>query len=233
MQIKLPLFTLALGLLAAPQIGFSADHIDSPAAVAESAADVTDLYAWMTPDASKLNLILDVSPFAGAQSQFSDAVQYVFHVNSSAGYGMAQRETLVICEFDAASQIACWVGNSDYVQGDASAVAGITSTSGKVRAFAGLRDDPFFMEFTGFTTAVSTVIGAAPNLAFDAAGCPGVDAATSGVLVGQLQAGANGAAASNTFAGSDVLSLVLQIDKDLVDGNGSVLSVWASTNRAN
>ena len=233
MQLKFPLLALALGALAIPMTGFAADHIDSPAAVAEPSADISDLYAWMNSDASKLNLILDVSPFASAGSRFSDAVQYVFHVNSSAGYGMPQRETLIVCEFDAANEVACWVGNSDYLQGDASATAGISSTSGKVRAFAGLRDDPFFMEFTGFTTAVSTVKGAAGGLSFDAEGCPNVDAATSGVLVGQLQAGTNGAAASNTFAGSNVLSLVIQVDKDLVDGNGPVLAVWASTNRAN
>ncbi len=79
---------LALGSLLLPEASQAADHIDSPTAVGESAADITDLYAWMEADANKLNLIMDVTPFAGEESQFSDAVQYVFHINSSAGYGM-------------------------------------------------------------------------------------------------------------------------------------------------
>ncbi|MEN9581807.1 MAG: hypothetical protein RJA70_4816, partial [Pseudomonadota bacterium] len=38
---------------------WAADHIDSPAAVAEPAADITDLYAWMDADAKHLNLVLN------------------------------------------------------------------------------------------------------------------------------------------------------------------------------
>jgi hypothetical protein len=186
----------------------------------------------MAPDANKLNLIMDVTPFAGEDSKFSDAVQYVFHVNSSAGYGMPQQETTILCQFNSASDIECWAGN-EYLKGDASATVGLTSTSGKMRVFAGLRDDPFFMEFSGFTNAVSTVVGAASSLTFDSEGCPAVDAATSGVLVGQLQSGIGGVAATNTFAGANVLSLTIQIDKDLVNRGGSILGVSASTHIAN
>lgn len=231
MKFRYPLLALALGSMLIPQASRAADHIDSPTAVGDASADITDLYAWMTPDATKLNLIMDVTPFAGAGSSFSDAVQYVFHVNSSAGYGMAQSETTIICEFNAASEVECWAGN-EYVQGDASATTGIASTSGKMKVFAGLRDDPFFMEFNGFTETVSAVLAAAGGLVFDSEGCPGVDSATSGVLVGQLQSGIGGIAAANTFAGTNVLSLTIQIDKDVIDGGGPVLGVWASTHIA-
>lgn len=225
-----PLLGLALGALLVPEATFAADHIDSPAAVAEPAADITDLFAWMSADAAKVNLVLDVTPFAGADSNFSDAVQYVFHVNSSTGYGEAQTETLILCEFDAAGAIACWAGADEYLAGDASAEAGLASESGALKVFAGLRNDPFFMEFTGFSQAVATVISAASGLTFDDQGCPAVDEGTSGVLVGQLQSGTDGAAASNTFAGANVLSIVVQVDKALVTTGGPILSVWASTN---
>jgi hypothetical protein len=167
-----------------------------------------------------------------AGSEFGTAVTYVFHVNSSAGYGMPQQETQVICQFYDTSKIECWAGD-EYVEGDPSGTSGISSSSGKLKVFAGLRNDPFYMEFVGFTETVKAVVAAAPSLTFDADGCPALDSATSAALVGQLQHGMNGAAASDTFGGSNVLALVVQIDKTVVNGNGSVLAVWGSTHMAN
>ena len=186
----------------------------------------------MAPDAEKLNLILNVNPFAGDDAQFSDAVQYVFHVNSSEGYGEPQMETLALCQFPESSRIECWVGD-EYVTGDPSDPAGITSESGAVKVFAGLRNDPFFMEFNGFTETVKAVIGAAGSLSFDDFGCPAVNADISGALVGQLQSGIDGAPVSDTFAGQNVLSLVVQVDREVVSPGGSTLGIWASTHRAN
>lgn len=217
---------LILAAVAAiPLAAFAADHTDSPAAVGEPSADIADVYAWMEPSADKLNLVMTL---ANSGATFSDAVTYAFHVNSSAGYGMAQTETLVLCKFYDASNVECWAGDS-YATGDPSATAGIQSLDGNMRVFAGLRDDPFFMEFVGFQETVKAVIAAAPSLTFDSDGCPAVDAATSGVLVGQLQSGAAGAAASDSFAGNNVQALVIQIDKTVVNSGGSILSVWGST----
>lgn len=222
----------SVAIASATWASFAADHIDSPKAVDEPSADINDLYAWMNDDATKLNLVLDVMPFAEEGAQFSDATQYVFHVNSSEGYGMAQTETQILCQFYAAGMIECWAGD-EYVTGDPSATAGITSESGMLRVFAGLRNDPFFFELDGFRETVKAVVAAAPDLTFDDDGCPDVDDATSATLVGQLMSGVDGAAASDTFAGANVLSIVVQIDKTLVTGGGPMLGVWASTHRAN
>lgn len=230
MQKLIGLIALSAALLSGAT-ALAADHIDSPAAVAEPTADITDLYAWMSSDAEKLNLVLNVSPFSSETSLFSDAVVYAFHINSSEAYGMEQTETLLLCKFASADDIECWLGD-EYLAGDPSDEAGITNASGGLRVFAGLRNDPFFMEFAGFTETVSTVIGAASSLDFDAAGCPQLDEATSNLLVGQLQSGPEGEAASDTFAGANVLSLVVQVDKDLVTAGGPLLSVWASTHIA-
>ena len=205
----------------------AADHIDSPAAVAEPAADISDLYAWTNADADKLNLIMNVFPFAGEDSAFSTAVQYAFHVNSSAGFGEAQSETLVLCQWYAADGIECWAGD-EYVAGDPSDPAGLVSDSGKLRVFAGRRNDPFFFELTGFNETVKAVI-AAGQLPADDEGCPTLDADTQSALVGQLQSGADGAEASDTLAGASILSLAVQVDTDVVDAGGPVLGVWAST----
>jgi hypothetical protein len=106
---------------------------------------------------------------------------------------------------------------------------GIQSDSGKVSVFAGRRDDPFFFELVGFKQTVEIVKAAAPSLMFDEDGCPAVDAQTSAALVAQLQQGADGEDASNTFAGSKVHSLVLQLDKELVTPGGPVVGVWAAS----
>ena len=218
---------LAVSLLVGPTVQ-AADHIDSPGATAEPTADITDLFAWMSPDASWLNLVLDVHPFAGEQSHFSDAVVYAFHVNSSMGYGEPQTETLVRCAFYATDGVECWAGD-EYAKGDPTDEGGIVSESGKLRIFADLRNDPFFMEHTGFLNTVDAVKAAAPSLSFDDEGCPAVDADTSAALVGLLMSGADGAMASDTFAGTNILSLVVQLDKSVVTGGGPLLAVWAST----
>lgn len=230
--MKLTRFLVGVACLCGlPALAIAADHIDAPAAKGEPGADITDVYAWMNNDASKLNVVLDVHHMATQSTTFSTALQYAVHINSSKGYGMAQTESVLVCQFYTASKVECWLG-SEYVEGDPSDPKGIVSQSGKLKVFAGLRDDPFFFELAGFKETVKIVQGAAGSLTFDAAGCPAVDANTSQVLVNQLQHGPNGAAASNSFAGSKILSIAVQVDKSLVTSGGNTLGVWASTHAA-
>jgi hypothetical protein len=219
-------------LCSLPFVAHAADHIDAPAATAEPNADITDVYAWMNADASKLNLVLDVHHMAGADSAFSTAVQYAVHLSSAASFGADGSEAVMMCQFYTAAKLECWLGD-EYLEGDPSDPTGITSASGKLKVFAGRRDDPFFFELTGFKETVKAVKAAAGSLTFDTEGCPALDADTSAALVGQLQHGAEGAAASNTFAGSSVLSFAVQIDKSLVTEGGPIVGVWASTHAAN
>jgi hypothetical protein len=217
----------------------AADHKDGPAATADPAADITDIYAWMSTDKTKVNLVMDVYPNAPAGAMFSDAVLYVFHLNSAATFGSTSpTETKIICGFAggadagavATTQTAtCWVGASEMVTGDASATAGISSTSTKTKLFAGLRDDPFFFNLTGFKATAAAVAAAASSLTFDPSGCPALDAATASTLVAQLAHGTAGAAPANDFAGQNVLSIVVQVDTTLVTPGGKFLGVWGST----
>jgi hypothetical protein len=220
-------------LSAVPFIANAADHIDSPSATAEPGADITDVYAWMSGDASKVNMVLDVHHMASADSAFSPAVQYALHINSAAAFGASESsEARILCQFYTPSAIECWLGD-EYLEGDPSDPEGIVSQSGKLRVFAGRRDDPFFFELAGFKETVKTVTSVSSGLTFDAEGCPAVDAETAAALVGQLQSGPDGAAASNSFAGSSVLAIAVQVDKSLVTAGGPVLGVWASTHGAN
>jgi hypothetical protein len=207
----------------------AADHGDAPVA-ADPAADLTDLYAFMT-GAARVNLILTVTPDAGNGAWFSDAVTYAFHVNSMDEYGDANpTETVIRCVFPDATNIECWAGN-DYVFGDASGESGIISDNAGMRVFAGLRDDPFFLEYVGFTATVDAALAAvaAEEVEFDDDGCPLLSQEQGTALRTQLTQGANGADASNTFAGQNVLALVIQIDRSIVAPGGRLLGVWAST----
>ncbi|MFT7578405.1 MAG: hypothetical protein ACI9MR_000063 [Myxococcota bacterium] len=225
---KLGLLAIAALLGATPAI--AADHIDSPSAVDDPTADITDLYAWTNSDASKLNLILNTVPFAAAGAEFSTDIQYVFHVNSSTAYLAPQTETTITCQFWKADGLECWVGDT-YVAGDPSSAAGMTSDDGKIRVFAGMRKDPFFFSFDGFTAAINLVVGAASGLSFDGDGCPTVDEATAGAIVALLQSDGNGGAAVDTFAAVNVMSIVVEIDKTLINSGGDVMGIWASTHR--
>ncbi|TMA23646.1 MAG: DUF4331 domain-containing protein, partial [Deltaproteobacteria bacterium] len=73
----------------------------------------------------------------------------MFHTSSLSAFGSAAGSTQdIVCTFDAAQKLSCWAGN-EYVSGDASNPAGLASGSGKLRVFAGLRDDPFFFNLHG------------------------------------------------------------------------------------
>lgn len=208
----------------------AADHIDGPAAASEPAADITDYLAWMSPDASSLRLALGVAPFATEDSQFSDAVGYVFHVDSGPAFGDATASTDILCTFAADQRISCWAGD-DFVTGDASDPEGLVSEGGTFRVFAGPRNDPFFFEFGGFGAAVAAVVDAAGSLEFDDDGCPQLDAETAGAVVGLLQSNPDGGPARDTFEGGAVLALVVEIDVDAVNEGGPVLATWGATHR--
>lgn len=207
----------------------AADHADSPAAAAAPDADITDLFAWMSPDGTKVDLIMNWFPNAPATSKLAANVLFTFHVNSKASFAAtAATETTVICGFDANEKLSCWVGSADYVTGAKGQT--LTSASGKVKAFAGIKDDPFFINGAGIFKVIGTVAAAAPSLTFDAAGCPAVDATTSMSLVNQLKTDASGGAPANAFAGAKIQTIVLEIDKSLLTGGGPILGVWGSTN---
>lgn len=237
----------AAALLAAGPRARAADHLDAPAAKAAPEADITDVFAWMSADKTKTNLILNVTPAATTMSKFSNSVQYVFHLNSMDKYGETDAAKIkhvnIVCTFDTAQNISCWMGPAtatgigtptDYVTGDASKT-GVASENGKMTVFAGLRDDPFFFNLVGFQQVEAAVEAAAAKPGFasivDASGCPHLDAATAGALATQLKQGMSGAAPADFFAGLNVLSIVIQVSTADAAPGGSILGVWASTHR--
>jgi hypothetical protein len=241
-----------LGVLLIGHPTRAADHLDAPAASTNPMADITDVFAWMSSDASKVNLVMDVSPGDDGTRHFDSSVQYVFHVTSHPGasaavaFGAPGTESKVICTFASDTSIQCWVRGSgmtkDYVAGDPSDPAGLESADHKIKVFAGTRSDPFFFNLQGFRDAVATVDaaeagGALPPL--DAAGCPPLGAG-AGPIAAKLGEGPQATAAApcptdnaDCFVNLNVKAIVVQVDKSLLnDGSNFVLSVWGSTHAA-
>src|SRR5215212_6826959 len=60
---------------------FVSHHISGPRAVAEPIADITDLYAFPSPERpGHLVLVLNTLPFASPAARFSDALVYRFRL---------------------------------------------------------------------------------------------------------------------------------------------------------
>jgi Domain of unknown function (DUF4331) len=228
---KIWLGSATAAIVVASPLLLAADHLDGPAASADPAADITDLFAWMSSDAKTVYLVMDVVPLASTASRFSNAVQYVFHTTSRATFGATSFKTVdIICTFDTSQRISCWA-EDEYINGDASSTAGISSSSGKLRVFAGLRDDPFFFNLDGFKNAAHTTTVAKGSLTFDAAGCPTGPPEALTTVATQLGTAPDGGTAQDFFKGLNVLAIALAMDKTIVTPGGPILGVWASTNK--
>lgn len=222
----------------------AADHIDSPTLAPTPLADINDVYAWMTPDANTVNLVMTLSPADNGLRKFGPGVQYVFHVTSKSGLGVGQTdgtETKILCTFTSNTAAKCWIGTStvkDYVEGDPSQIGGAKSDDRKVTLFAGRRSDPFFFNLQGFRDAITLVKSLAATLTFDAAGCPNnlTDPQVASVRA-KLQQGAVSTATApcatdhaDCFKHLRVQAIVLQVDKSLLlDPTHNVVAVWGST----
>ena len=83
------------------------DHNSGPRALADPVVDITDVYAFPSPEQSGLlTLVLNVFPSAEPAALFSDAVDYRFRLrpvtvadNSAAAFAVGEKEYIVSCRF--------------------------------------------------------------------------------------------------------------------------------------
>jgi hypothetical protein len=212
--------------------GHAADRAVSPVAApgVTPMADITDVYAWISSPPTNLRLVMDVSPEDDGSHSFDPSVLYVFHLTSKAGSRGVDvtggTETDVICRFASNTSVQCWVTSAgtmkDYVTGDPSSPAGVTSMSGKVKVFAGRRSDPSSFNVSGFTMAVPIFTNLLNGGGLDMAGCPAIPDGSG--LRNTLATG------SDSFATTNVMAIVVQIDKSLVNvDTNKIVGVWGST----
>jgi hypothetical protein len=206
---------------------YASDHLDTPTVIADPAADLGDLFAWTSSDGRRLNLVMTI-----VAHQFSDRLQYVFHVDSGTRLGETTATTSIVCRFDAANAAECWAGDADYVHGDASNPVGLEGQRRRFRVFAGLRNDPFFNNVKGTRAALGTAAAALKGGAtMDAAGCPSFDEATTCAILDQWRH-TDGGPATDFLAGWKMSALVISIDLDVVNTGGSLLAVWAAVHKS-
>jgi hypothetical protein len=200
----------------------ASDHLDTAAVIADPASDIGDLYAWMSPDGKKLNLVLTI-----VGGKFSDHVRYEFHVDSGESLGHSKKTIAIACEFNSAFAPDCRLGEMDRARGDASGESGLAGEQNRFRVFAGLRDDPFFNNVRG-TRAALNVAGAAMASRPKDGACPMFDASTTARIAEEWRH-TDGHAGANLLAGWTTAALVVEVDLDAVRGGGALLGVWAAT----
>jgi len=140
------------------------DHVDGPRSIGDPSIDMTDLFAFTSPEnPGRTVLIADVFPSAGVSAMFSNVVNHAIVVRriEVAGLGEAAKfkpgdqEYRFNCKFSALERGAdgskptqrgtCTLPGGQelsFVVGDEK---GASTPDGTFRIFAGLRSDPFYL----------------------------------------------------------------------------------------
>jgi hypothetical protein len=145
-------------------------HISGPRAVAEPIADITDLYAFPSPERpGHLVLVLNTLPFAPPDARFSDALIYRFRLrpleraggNGAAPFEPQPAEHVVDCVFstpegDATGpqQLTCTLPGGGVATVRVGDEQGGEAAAGRV--FAGPRWDPFILDAPAGLKTIAT-----------------------------------------------------------------------------
>lgn len=220
---KLLLAAIAAATLITGGIIYAADHIDTPA-VTNQPTDITDLYVFRAQDPNNLVFVANVdgllTPGSSgtrntASAKFDENTLIEFNIDNNAD----NMEDLVIqCKYDAASNsmriygpiLPSEKGARSKVEGNLTVSVGVTpygaaspttaTSTNGVKAFAGPRDDPFFFDLNRYKAILA------------------------GTATGFNNPG------SDTFAGTNVLSIVVEVPKSLLNSTGKI-NVWAEAKK--
>jgi len=139
------------------------DHVDGPRSIGEPAADLTDLFAFMSPENPAYTVLAAcVFPSAGEDAMFSNIIKYsiavrrvtVAGVGNSAKFQPADDEFRFSFRFDVLKRDAagkaiqrgvCTLPGGGELLFTANDETGASTPEGDIRVFAGLRSDPFYL----------------------------------------------------------------------------------------
>ena len=194
-------------------ITVAADHIDAPAAQGTS-ADITDFYAFQGAETENLVFVANVqgllSPNATSTTSFDENVLVEINIDTNGD----NVEDLVIQAIPRDGVMYFFgpvapsntglnsnISEMAAINGEVAitaygATAVTATTTDGLKMFAGPRDDPFFFDFARYSEIIA---GNATSF-----NDPGTD----------------------TFAGSNVLSIVVEVPKSLIGGSGTI-NTWA------
>src|SRR3954447_15589679 len=191
------------------------DHISGPRALADPIADITDVYAFPSPERpGHLVLVMNTLPFAKPFDLLSDGLVYRFRLRplipgapgDPAPFAARGEELVFDCVFspavsDDGPQRAEQTGTCTTPEGEAISFRVNDADGGSghgVRVFAGARWDPFIMDAPAALKTIAT-----GKLAFTDPGSIFLD-------------------------GKNVLGLVVEVDNALLDG-AELVGVVAET----
>ncbi|MGH2475087.1 MAG: DUF4331 family protein, partial [Candidatus Limnocylindrales bacterium] len=223
---------LVAALGAGPLLVNGADHLDAPTAKADHRIDITDIYAFKS--AGGTTLVLNVNPLTSPadskKARFRTGTLYEFLIdtNLDASADIAYRvrftntRTLsngsVVQDYTirratgAAARRHEWSGATV----GRGRTTGYTSYAGPTRvngingggkSFVGPRDDPFFFDLPGFVEFKTQLLAGSTDL---------------GVLLG-------GFTGADTFAGTNVSSIAIEVPNARLGGTGKTVGIWATT----
>lgn len=220
--------TLVVGV--SPLLVSGADHLDAPAAKADHRVDITDVYAFRSsPSSTALVLNVDglMTPTDSKTATFRTRALYELKVDRDQN-GVAdlayrvrfspattnadgtKSQTFVVRRATGPAAAAnLWNGavvavgrTTPYKHG-----ARINPVVGGGAVFAGTRDDPFFFDLPGFVNFKQKLLEGSTNL---------------GTLLG-------GFTGADTFAGTNVLSIVIKLPNEKLGGAGNSIGIFATT----
>jgi len=195
---------------------YAADHLDSPA-VSNQSSDITDLYVFRGQDANNLVFVANtqglIAPSATGAASFDPNTLIEFNIDNNGD----NVEDLVIQGIYNNGKMQVYgpvkpseTGTRSKLEGSVTAEVAvtpygssptITTTTGGMKLFAGPRDDPFFFDLTQFKKILAGQASSFNN--------PGTDA----------------------FAGTNVMSLVVELPKSMLNATNGKLNVWLETKK--
>lgn len=202
----------------------ASDHLDSPLVIADPRLDIGDLYAWTSPDAERINLVMTI-----VGQRFSDRAAYTFHIDSGPRFGATNATAAITCRFNGAEQADCRLGKADRATGNPGQGSGITSRKGSFQLFSGRRDDPFFNNVRGTRDAYAAATAAFATSADAGAGpCPAVTKTEAADILGRWRR-TDGGPATNFLHGWSPMAIVISVKARAVTRGGPMLAIWAAT----
>ena len=201
---------LAMGVVPAG----AADHLDSPLVKTDGRTDITDIYAFRSPEnPANTVLIMDVNPLAGVVSgtTFDPRGDYVFNIdnNRDARADLTVEASFGKADDDGQQRVKVKVANATVGTGDTGETIALRRGG---KAWAGLADDPFFFDLQAFKDLKSALNGDGPGS-------------------GRTFCDAN---ATDFFRGTNVAAIVVEVPSaSLTRGGNPSIGVWATTSSGN
>ncbi len=206
----LAVFAIGVPLLV---VLMGSDHKDGPNATADHSADIADLYAWHDSTANTFTAVVTFAGLSptGTAAVYDPNILYAIHIDRAAS-GAAFDNTPDVninmrfarnARGEYAVQVENLPGTTAPISG---AVATVLDDGAGHKVFAGLRDDPFFFDLDGFKATLAKPASDA-TLRFNNT--------------------------HDTFAGTNVTAVVVQVPLSAVTVNGTLpkLALWATSAR--